>query len=56
MLAEVEAAGRASFAAGKAPEVAAKELVLPASLGEWTRFSPDYYTVALRAWHRRLAA
>jgi hypothetical protein len=29
------------------------ELVLSTGLGEWTRFSPDYFT-AMRAWHRRL--
>jgi glyoxylase-like metal-dependent hydrolase (beta-lactamase superfamily II) len=56
LIGEVEAAGRASFAAGKTPEAAAAELTLSPALGEWTRFSPDYFIVAMRAWHRRLKA
>lgn len=54
LIGEVEAAGRASFAAGKTPDTAGAELTLSTGLGEWTRFSPDYFTVAMRAWHRRL--
>jgi glyoxylase-like metal-dependent hydrolase (beta-lactamase superfamily II) len=55
LITEVESAGRASFAAGKSPEDAAKDLALTPPIDTWFRFSPDYYAVALRAWHRRLA-
>ena len=51
----VEDAGRRAHAAGTPAATAARELVLPAALGEWVLFGERYYEVALRAWERELA-
>jgi glyoxylase-like metal-dependent hydrolase (beta-lactamase superfamily II) len=52
----IEEAARQAFAAGTPMEVAAREIAIPASLGEWVRFSDRYYVVALQAWERELTA
>ena len=48
----VEEAARKARAAGTPASEAAKIFKLPASLGEWTMFSGNYFEVALRAWER----
>lgn len=48
----VEDAARKARAAGTPASEAAKMFRLPASLGEWTMFSGNYFEVALRAWER----
>ena len=50
----VEAAARRALTAGTPIDAAAAEFVIPASLGEWVRFSPTYFQVALRAWEKEL--
>ncbi|MDX1383201.1 MAG: MBL fold metallo-hydrolase, partial [Thermoanaerobaculia bacterium] len=55
VLAEVEAAARAAHQAGTPAAEAAQAFSLPGSLGTWTLFSPSYFEVAFRAWHRQLA-
>ncbi|NJD11355.1 MAG: MBL fold metallo-hydrolase, partial [Gemmatimonadetes bacterium] len=50
----VEVAARRAHAEGTPAAEAAKQFVLPASLGEWYLFSPRYYEVALGAWEREL--
>jgi glyoxylase-like metal-dependent hydrolase (beta-lactamase superfamily II) len=50
----VEAAARAAHQRGVSAADVAKEFKLPASLGEWTLFSPRYYEVALGAWEKEL--
>lgn len=50
----IEAAARRAVAAGTPADVAAKEIVIPASLGEWVLFNPAYFEVALRAWDKEL--
>jgi glyoxylase-like metal-dependent hydrolase (beta-lactamase superfamily II) len=55
LLEHVEGAAREAHAAGRSAEEAAATFVLPASLGEWFRFSPDYPRRALDAWLRELA-
>ena len=52
----VEDAARKARAAGTPAADAAKMFKLPASLGEWTMFSGNYFEVALRAWEREFAA
>ena len=54
LLDDVEAAARRAFEAGRPAASAAREYVPPGALGEWVRFSPDYYEVALGAWEREL--
>jgi glyoxylase-like metal-dependent hydrolase (beta-lactamase superfamily II) len=50
----VEAAARKAITAGTPIDVAAREFVVPASLGEWKLFNPAYYQVALGAWEKEL--
>jgi glyoxylase-like metal-dependent hydrolase (beta-lactamase superfamily II) len=50
----VEAAARRAIAAGTPVADAARDYRLPASLGEWTMFSPRYFEVAFSAWEREL--
>ena len=52
----VEAAARKAHQQGVAPAEAAREFKLPATLGEWTMFSPRYFEVAFTAWSRELQA
>jgi glyoxylase-like metal-dependent hydrolase (beta-lactamase superfamily II) len=51
----VENAARKARSEGTPSAEAAKTFMLPASLGEWTKFSGNYVEVALRAWERELA-
>lgn len=50
----VEAAARKAVAAGTPIDAAAAEFAIPASLGDWVRFNPTYFQVALRAWEKEL--
>jgi glyoxylase-like metal-dependent hydrolase (beta-lactamase superfamily II) len=52
----VEDAARKARTAGTPAGEAAKAFRLPASLGEWTLFSSEYFAVPLRAWERELAS
>ncbi len=54
LLREVESGARRALQAGIPVEEAAADFALPESLGEWLRFSPDYYERAFRAWEREL--
>ena len=45
-------AARVMVPAGTPAAEAAKSVVLPASLGEWAMFNPNYFEVALKAWER----
>lgn len=55
LLEHVEGEARRAHAEGRSAEEAASAFVMPASLGEWLRFSPDYPRRALDAWLRELA-
>jgi hypothetical protein len=50
----IETAARRAVAAGTPAEAAAKEIVIPATLGEWVLFNPAYFQVALQAWEKEL--
>lgn len=54
LLDDVESAGRRAVESGTQAAAAAREYRPPGGLGEWVRFSPDYYEVALVAWEREL--
>lgn len=59
MLAEVERAARAAFAAGTSASDAGNAFTLPASLGDWALFNPAskaFYQRAFDAWFRELRA
>jgi len=56
MLDEVERAARQARASGVSAADAAKDFRLPATLGEWTMFSPLFFQRAFEAWHRELGA
>lgn len=51
----MEEAARKARASGTPAAEAAKSVTLPASLGEWVMFNPNYFEVALRAWEREQA-
>jgi len=55
MLQEIEKGARAAKAAGKTAADAGKDFKLPASLGEWTLFSPAFFERAFGAWYKELA-
>ncbi|MEM7582636.1 MAG: MBL fold metallo-hydrolase [Acidobacteriota bacterium] len=55
VLAEVEAAARKTFGTDMTADETGKLFKLPESMGEWTRFSDNYYQVAMGAWHKELA-
>ncbi len=55
LLESVEQGARDGLGRGLPVAVAARRWRPPASLGEWTRFSDNYYEVAFRAWARELA-
>jgi glyoxylase-like metal-dependent hydrolase (beta-lactamase superfamily II) len=55
LLEEIGRAARDAFEKGIPASEAAAEYTLPASLGEWTMFSPSYYQVAFEAWERELS-
>ena len=48
----MEEAARKARSTGTPAAEAAKTVVLPASLGEWAMFNPNYFEVALKAWER----
>lgn len=56
MLDEVERAARQAHAAGKSAADAGAAFALPASLGEWTMFSKQFYQRAFEAWYKELGA
>lgn len=51
---DVEEAARRAIDRGDPVDAAAAAYVPPASLGEWTTFSPRYHETAFRAWEREL--
>jgi glyoxylase-like metal-dependent hydrolase (beta-lactamase superfamily II) len=54
LLESVEDGARRALARGVPAAEAARTWKPPAALGEWVRFSEDYYEVAFRAWEREL--
>jgi cyclase len=50
----IEAGARDAHTRGLSAEEAAAAFTLPASIGEWTLFSPTYFERAFTAWHREL--
>jgi hypothetical protein len=50
----IEDGARAGHARGQPAAEAAAAFALPASLGEWTLFSPTYFERAFGAWYREL--
>ncbi len=56
LLGEVEAAARAGVEAGKSVQEVAAAFEVPASLGTWTLFSPNYFEVAFGKWFGDLGA
>jgi glyoxylase-like metal-dependent hydrolase (beta-lactamase superfamily II) len=55
LLESIEHGARDAIARGVPVADAARSWQPPHSLGEWVRFSDDYYEVAFRAWERELA-
>ena len=56
MLDEVERAARKARAANITPADAGKDFHLPATLGDWTMFSPVFFQRAFEAWYKELGA
>jgi glyoxylase-like metal-dependent hydrolase (beta-lactamase superfamily II) len=56
LLESVEQGARDAIRRGIPAAEAAREWSPPRALGEWTKFSEDYYEVAFRAWERELGA
>ena len=54
LLESVEDGAREAVRRGRPAAEAAREWKPPAALGDWVRFSEDYYEVAFRAWEREL--
>jgi glyoxylase-like metal-dependent hydrolase (beta-lactamase superfamily II) len=54
LLESIEDGARAAIARGVPPAEGARAWRPPARLGEWVRFSDDYYEVAFRAWEKEL--
>jgi glyoxylase-like metal-dependent hydrolase (beta-lactamase superfamily II) len=54
VLNSVEEAARNAVMSGKTAAEAAADFTLPASVGEWTLFSPGYFETAIRAWLEEL--
>ena len=54
LLESIEAGARSAIARGVPATAAVREWRPPAALGEWVRFSDDYYEVAFRAWEKEL--
>ena len=54
LLESIEDGARHAVARGVPAAEAARTWRPPAALGEWVRFSDDYYEVAFRAWEREL--
>lgn len=54
LLESVEDGARQAVRRGMPAAEAAREWSLPEALGDWVRFSDDYYEVAFRAWEREL--
>ncbi|MDX2058732.1 MAG: MBL fold metallo-hydrolase [Gemmatimonadales bacterium] len=56
MLGEIERAARASRDKGQTAAEGAAGYAIPASLGQWTLFTPKFLETAFVAWHRELGA
>ncbi len=56
MLDDVEQAARRAHAAGTSAADAGAQFTLPASLGDWTMFSKQFYQRAFEAWYRELSS
>jgi glyoxylase-like metal-dependent hydrolase (beta-lactamase superfamily II) len=56
MLDEVERAARKAHAASITAADAGKDFHLPATLGDWTMFSPVFFQRAFEAWYKELGA
>lgn len=54
LLESIEEGARRAVARGVPAADAAKDWQPPTALGEWVRFSDDYYETAFRAWEREL--
>jgi len=54
VLNSVEEAARQAVLTGKTAAEAAASFTLPASVGEWTLFSPSYFETAIGAWLKEL--
>jgi glyoxylase-like metal-dependent hydrolase (beta-lactamase superfamily II) len=54
LLESIEDGARRAMAGGVPAAEAARTWRPPRALGEWVRFSDDYYEVAFRAWEREL--
>jgi glyoxylase-like metal-dependent hydrolase (beta-lactamase superfamily II) len=54
LLESIEDGARRAVARGVPAAAAARTWRPPSALGEWVRFSDDYYEVAFRAWEREL--
>jgi len=55
ILDDIEEAARNAIAAGRSAEDAGAAYSLPAGVGEWTLFNPEYFARAIGAWMRELA-
>ncbi len=56
VLDDIEAAARRAFERGVSAEEAGAGYEIPAELGEWTLFNPQYFERAIGAWMRELGA
>jgi glyoxylase-like metal-dependent hydrolase (beta-lactamase superfamily II) len=56
VLDDIEAAARSAFERGMSAEEAGAGYEIPAELGEWTLFNPQYFERAIGAWMRELGA
>ncbi|UCC82914.1 MAG: MBL fold metallo-hydrolase [Gemmatimonadota bacterium] len=56
VLDDIEAAARRAFERGASAEDAGAAYEIPAELGEWTLFNPQYFERAIGAWMRELRA
>lgn len=54
LLESIEQGARDAASRGLSAEEGARRWRPPPSLGEWVRFSDNYFTVAFRAWAREL--
>jgi glyoxylase-like metal-dependent hydrolase (beta-lactamase superfamily II) len=54
LLDHVEQAARQAHEKGVSAADAAKSYALPEAIADWTLFSPDYFEVAIGAWHKEL--
>jgi hypothetical protein len=54
LLESIEDGARRAVARGVPAAAAARTWRPPSAMGDWVRFSDDYYEVAFRAWEREL--